>query len=134
MIKESSRKIYRSNNDYILFGVCAGLADYFDIDPTLVRIIFIILAFGGGAGILIYLILALVMPIASGKNEQVSEKNIKEEKMVKKENKKVSFFGVALLTIGGLLLWNHFSPVKVDSEIFWPAIMMAIGLWLVLRG
>ena len=134
---ESSRKIYRSNKDYILWGVCAGLADYFEIDPTLVRIIFIILAFGGGAGIFIYIILALIMPTEQNRKNDYSEKEIEVEKIErkeKKETKKVSFLGIALLVVGGLLLWNQFSPIKIQSEIFWPTVMIALGLWLTLKG
>ena len=48
--------------DKMLFGVCSGLANYFDVDPTIVRVIFAISVFGFGTGVLIYLILALVMP------------------------------------------------------------------------
>ena len=66
-MSEIGKKIYRSKTDYILMGVCAGLADYFEVDPTLVRIIFIILTLGGGAGIAIYIILALIMPLGAKK-------------------------------------------------------------------
>ncbi|MGE0590005.1 MAG: PspC domain-containing protein [Cyclobacteriaceae bacterium] len=45
-----------------LFGVCSGLANYFDVDPTIMRVLFIIAVLGFGSGILIYLILAVVMP------------------------------------------------------------------------
>lgn len=111
-------------------GVCAGLANYFDIDPTLVRIIFIILTFGGGAGILIYIILALIMPLESNKSIEPVDKEIKKEN---KESKRINFFGAALILTGGLLLWNQISPIKIASEIFWPTVMIVIGLWLVLR-
>ncbi|HNP94608.1 MAG TPA: PspC domain-containing protein [Cyclobacteriaceae bacterium] len=45
-----------------LFGVCSGLANYFDVDPTIMRVLFIVAVLGFGSGILIYLILAVVMP------------------------------------------------------------------------
>ncbi|MGE0772495.1 MAG: PspC domain-containing protein [Cyclobacteriaceae bacterium] len=45
-----------------LFGVCSGLANYFDVDPTIMRVLFIVAVLGFGTGILIYLILAVVMP------------------------------------------------------------------------
>lgn len=45
-----------------LLGVCAGLGDYFDLDPTIIRIAFVLFFFFAGGGILLYLILALVMP------------------------------------------------------------------------
>lgn len=137
MKKEVGRKIYRSKRDYLLVGVCAGLANYFEIDPTLVRIIFILLALGGGAGVLIYIILAIIMPLEPKEKNEAFNQEIEGDKMdkkEKKETKRVSFLGVALLVAGGLLLWNHFSPIKIASEIFWPAVMVALGLWLVLKG
>ena len=45
-----------------IFGVCSGLGYYFDMDPTLVRVIFLIAILGFGTGLLLYLILAIVMP------------------------------------------------------------------------
>ncbi len=56
------KKLYRSRNDKMIAGVCAGLADYFGIDPTIVRIIFIILVFAGLGGILVYAILWIITP------------------------------------------------------------------------
>jgi phage shock protein C len=43
-------------------GVCAGLGDYFDIDPTIVRILFVVIAFAGGASLLAYLIMWIIVP------------------------------------------------------------------------
>lgn len=56
------KKLYRSNTDSKLCGVCGGFAEHFDIDPTIIRLIFIFLTLFGGGGVLIYLICALVIP------------------------------------------------------------------------
>ena len=56
------KKLYRSTTTQKLFGVCGGLAEYFDVDPTVVRIIYLLLVLGAGVGILAYLICALIMP------------------------------------------------------------------------
>ena len=56
------KKLYRSRKDKMLGGVAGGLAEYFDIDPTLVRIAFVITLFLGGTGVLAYLILWIVVP------------------------------------------------------------------------
>ena len=55
------KKLQRSNDSKIL-GVCGGLGEYFDIDPTIVRIIFLVALVTFGTGLLLYLVLALVMP------------------------------------------------------------------------
>lgn len=58
------KRLYRSRDDRKLAGVCAGIAEYFGWDPTLVRAGWIVLTLLGGSGILLYLILWLVMPEA----------------------------------------------------------------------
>jgi phage shock protein C len=56
------RKLYRSRKNKILFGVCGGLANYLGVDPTLIRILFVAFAILKGYGIIIYLLLAILMP------------------------------------------------------------------------
>jgi phage shock protein C len=58
-----SRKLYRIPSEGMLGGVCAGLAEYLAIDPTVVRLIFILLFFAGMSGVLIYLIMLLIVPV-----------------------------------------------------------------------
>ena len=57
-----NKKLYRSSTDYKLAGVCGGIGEYFNIDSTLVRLGWIIFSVAGGAGLLAYIIAALVMP------------------------------------------------------------------------
>ena len=57
-----AERLYRSKQDQIIAGVCSGLGDYFDIDPTFIRAIFVVTALAGGAGILAYLVLMIVIP------------------------------------------------------------------------
>ncbi|NDJ53026.1 MAG: PspC domain-containing protein [Chloroflexi bacterium] len=58
------KKLYRSKTDRILGGVCGGLAAYFDIDPMVVRLAFVVLGLVGGGSVLIYLIMWLIVPEA----------------------------------------------------------------------
>ena len=58
----SNKRLYKSTVNCMLCGVCGGIAEYFDIDPTLVRIGWVIGAFAFGCGLLAYLICALIMP------------------------------------------------------------------------
>jgi phage shock protein C len=59
-----AKKLARSSRDKKLGGVCAGLADYFDLDPTIVRVVWLLAVFLGGTGILAYLVLWIVLPLA----------------------------------------------------------------------
>lgn len=56
------KKLYRAKDDRMIAGVCAGLGHYFDIDPTLVRLIWVFLFFSAGLGILAYIICIIVIP------------------------------------------------------------------------
>lgn len=56
------KKLYKSSKNKMIDGVCAGIAEYFNIDPTLVRIGLVLFSAMGGAGILAYIIMAIVMP------------------------------------------------------------------------
>ncbi len=56
------KKLYKSKNDKMLDGVCAGVADYINLDPTVVRVLWALLGACGGGGILLYIICAVVMP------------------------------------------------------------------------
>lgn len=56
------KKIYRSRNDKKLAGVCAGFAEYFGIDPTIVRLLFVFFVLWAGTGLLAYILCALIIP------------------------------------------------------------------------
>ena len=56
------KKLYRLRSDRKLLGVCGGIAAYFSIDPTVVRLLWVLFSLCGGSGLLLYLIAALIMP------------------------------------------------------------------------
>ncbi|NLX62456.1 MAG: PspC domain-containing protein [Tissierellia bacterium] len=56
------KKLYKSNKDKQIAGVCGGIAEYFNIDPTIVRLIWAFISLAYGAGILAYLICAIIIP------------------------------------------------------------------------
>lgn len=63
VINMGGKRLYRTEYEYkMLCGVCGGIAEYFDIDPTLVRVIWVIAAFMGSLGFWAYLICAIIMP------------------------------------------------------------------------
>jgi phage shock protein PspC (stress-responsive transcriptional regulator) len=64
-----SKRLYRSSKDRKLAGVCGGVGEFFDIDPTIIRVLYLICAIFPGfifGGIIIYFILALIIPIDPG--------------------------------------------------------------------
>lgn len=57
-----NKRLYKSRTDRKISGVCGGIANYFDIDPTLVRVAWVLFSLAYGSGIIAYIIFALVMP------------------------------------------------------------------------
>lgn len=57
-----NKKLYKSAYDRKLCGVCAGIANYLNMDPTIIRLIWVLVVFFGGAGIIAYIVCALVIP------------------------------------------------------------------------
>ena len=62
---EEPRKLYRSRSQRMIAGVCGGLADYLNIDATLVRVLFLLLAVFGGTGLVIYIVMWVIVPDVS---------------------------------------------------------------------
>ncbi len=56
------KKLYRSTENRVIAGVCGGIAEYFDIDPTLVRLAWVLFCVLGGSGLLAYIIAAIIIP------------------------------------------------------------------------
>lgn len=59
------RKLQRSTSNKMIAGVCAGIGKYFNLDPTIIRVLYVLMVFFAGFGILLYLILWLVIPSES---------------------------------------------------------------------
>lgn len=62
MESKPERRLYRSSNDRMLAGVAGGLGEYFDVDPVLWRLAFVLLTLFGGSGVLVYIVMAIVIP------------------------------------------------------------------------
>ena len=57
-----NRKLYKSNQNKMIAGVCGGLGEFFDVDPTLIRLLWVIFALAAGSGLLVYIASAIIFP------------------------------------------------------------------------
>jgi phage shock protein PspC (stress-responsive transcriptional regulator) len=148
-----NKKLYRSREDYIVAGVAGGLAQYLEIDPTIVRLVFVALALGGGSGVLIYIVLALVIPREPGEPKQISRsakiretaadvgqrtktlvEEFKEDKEIAREGGRAgSALGISLIILGGLLLVNKLIPIQLAGDWFWPVVLVGLGTYLLVK-
>jgi phage shock protein PspC (stress-responsive transcriptional regulator)/heme/copper-type cytochrome/quinol oxidase subunit 2 len=144
-----SRKLFRDENNKYVGGVCSGLANYFNVDPTIVRVVFLIALFGMGVGFLTYLVLWLAIPSSATKQIGATRKRLMRDT----ENKYIGgvssglgyYFGVNPWIPRILFLipffsfafqWNDFGPWTFPHMLslsFSPgSFIIYIILWLVL--
>jgi phage shock protein C len=62
---EEPRKLYRSRTERMVAGVCGGLAEYFNVDATVIRVLFLVLTLFGGSGLVVYVVMWILVPDAS---------------------------------------------------------------------
>jgi phage shock protein C len=117
----NKRKLYRSDSDRVLFGVCGGLADHFQVDSLLFRIIFLALFFGGGFGLLLYIILAIFVPLKS--DPLASQKEINFNLAL----------GLFLLFLGLAFLASTLLSFNLVFFNFWPLLLIIIALFLLFK-
>ena len=141
--QQSYKKLYRLPKDGKIAGVCAGLADYFVMDVTLLRVVFVVLTLAsGGFGLLLYLILAVVMPtdetrsIASAGKTDFGEnvRNLTEDIRANGSTDKLrNLFGLALVLLGAWLLLVQLFPqwLNMNWDILWPALLILLGILFV---
>jgi phage shock protein C len=138
-------RLYRSRGDRMLFGVAGGMARYLDLDPSLVRIAWVLLVFAGGAGLLLYIVAAIVIPeeplgapaapLAAppeGGTSPTSGSAWSYKAGMERRDRGGSavLIGVVLVVVGGWLLLQRF--VQIDSGLVWPVALLILGGALVL--
>lgn len=129
------KRLYRSNKDRVVAGVCGGLADYFDIDPLLIRIILIILALSGGLGILIYLAAWLIIPRQNSSDDQrETPPTHKERNLSMNRNPSGVVFGILIIILGIGFLLHNYGLFYFKFSLIWPLLLIAIGVKLLIRG
>ncbi|MHB1126994.1 MAG: PspC domain-containing protein [Bacillota bacterium] len=130
------KKIYRSTKDKMLGGVCGGLAEYFCVDPTLIRIVWIVVALAGGVGFLAYLIAWILIPAhpAAETVEHGELVNDCDSSQVSPDrDQRMKLFGFIILGIGAYFLVLEFFP-WVSLTRLWPAVLIIAGLLVVYNG
>lgn len=124
-------------------GVCAGLADYFDVDVTLVRVVFVIVAVAtGGLLVLGYLLLALIVPVRNPSRDASDDSLGEKVQQLSQDmsanngtNRLRNYFGFGLLILGIWLLLQQLFPQYLDLrwEFVWPVLLILAGLLIVGR-
>lgn len=132
-----NKKLARSQKDFILGGVCGGIAEYFEVDSMLIRLITAILIFSG-VGLLIYIFMWIILPI-EGHDDKDHKKTVKLEKdektneyKAKKSNNFREFLGLLLIIIGLLLFLGKI--FYISPEMIGISIMIIVGILLLVTS
>lgn len=154
----NNKTLRRSATNQVIAGVCGGIGEYFEVDPTIIRILFIILGFATGSGIIIYIILWLVIPgptsIAQNPSEATMKEGLKEMESKFNEVKHkieeeigddhqqptnhhtqgTNWLGVGLILIGGWFFLQNFGFFRmVDFGRLWPVIIILAGVYFLVN-
>lgn len=148
-------RLYRSREERVLFGVAGGIAEWLDIDPAIVRIVFALLVLSLGAGILLYLVMALVIPEeplgtpapgpsapgtptpgvtadpatpsgGSWTDARAERRAARRAARGDRDGRGVVIFGAILVIVGAWFLLRRYLPF-LDGEVLGPVLLIAIG-------
>lgn len=157
---QEPKRLYKSTKERMIFGVAGGLADYFEVDPVLIRLVLVLLAFGsGGAVILVYIIAAIIMP---DDTEVLPEDSTPQERTVAERveelghdaakagqragqsvretargaseevrERRRKFAGLFLIGLGGIILAANFGWWWFSWSTWWPVVLIVIGLLII---
>lgn len=142
---QNGKRLVRSQDDKFVAGVASGLAEYFSIDVSIVRLIFVLLAVFGGSGLIIYVVLWIIVPSDSSQattSENIVKENVEELKNRTKDaaefvrspdvkRNKSKIIGYLLLAFGILLIMDFLGVFQF--AVFWPILIIFFGLILLRR-
>lgn len=150
-----NRRLYRCYHDRRIAGVASGLAEYFDVDPTIVRVLWVLSIFFGGVGLLVYIAMAIIVPmepedvVAAAPDTTTGEvagdapvaaptgwhsAPVPHRHATRGNGRTGMFVGIVLILFGALALVDALLPAGVDGRFLWPAFIVGIGTLLVVTA
>lgn len=138
--------LYRSRENRLIGGVAGGIAEYFNIDIAVVRLLWILSIFFAGGGVLAYIVAWIVIPEQPAENVQIYVETAvpheEHESLPRRElspeeerirDRRRSTGGVLLIGLGVLFLAHQLVPVHF-SRFLWPLLLIAVGIFILARG
>jgi phage shock protein C len=156
-----NRRLYRCYHDKRIAGVASGLAEYFDIDPTIVRVLWVLSIFFGGLGLVLYVAMAIIVPLepegvaatsaqATGSTDEADDSTAqapvpapsgwhstpaRHRHAPRGDGHGMTLVGIGLILFGALALVEALLPAWADGGRFlWPAFIVGIGALLVAKA
>lgn len=119
------KKLYRSRKNSMIAGVCGGLGEYLNVDPTIMRLVAVLLVFADGIGLIAYIIAWIIIP----RNPEL------EAEIVTSQKSELSWLlpGLALILIGLIFLLNNLVSWFRFSYL-WPLVLIVLGIFILVRS
>jgi phage shock protein C len=125
------KRLFKSRTNKIIAGVCGGLAEYFDVDPVIMRVLFVLLAFFGGSGLILYIACAIIMPKrmidVAGLEAPVESRSTNARKL----------FGIALIVGGSIILFSNLGLFSflhmwdISWSLVFPILLILLGMAII---
>ncbi|TEB16368.1 DNA-binding transcriptional activator PspC [Pelotomaculum sp. FP] len=140
-------RLYRSRKNKMIAGVAAGMAEYFEVDVTLVRLLWVLSVMLGGSGILVYIIAAVVIPVendrpdipvegareaqgepTAGYQSPGEKKGLRVDSEKRRRNAGLLLIGLGIIFLVGQTVPHYF------LRFSWPLLIIALGIYILLHG
>jgi phage shock protein C len=119
------RKLYRSRTKSMIAGVCGGLGEYLNLDPTILRIVAVLLIFAKGIGVLAYVVVWVIVPRRPDAEPEAAAP-------AKSETSRL-LPGLLLIAVGLVFLLNNLVP-WFGFDYLWPVLLIVLGAALLLKA
>jgi len=127
--------LYKSSNNKVLAGVCGGIGEYFAIDTVIIRLLWVVFTLMGGAGLIAYIIAAIIIPERN--SNQTFEENYagyEEHNSESKGNHRNStlVLGIILILFGAFVFLKDFIP-WIPRDMIWAVILIGLGIFFIVK-
>ena len=125
------KRLFKSRTNKIIAGVCGGLAEYFDVDPVIMRVLFVLLAFFGGSGFILYIACAIIMP------KRVIDMAGLEAPVESRSTNARKLFGIALIIGGAIVLFSNLGLFSflhmwdISWSLVFPILLILLGMAII---
>jgi phage shock protein C len=140
------KRLYRSRKNKMIAGVCGGIAEHFEVDPVLVRIIAVLFFFAGGAAFIAYILGIIIIPLQPFEgtlSNEATAQNAPTQTLPGNSGPIGSLIiGIILILFGAHFLLRNIPFISyyywrvwdIGWSFFWPSVLIIIGLLVILRG
>lgn len=138
-----AKQLYRSKHNRLVSGVCGGIAEYLDMDPTLIRLVWVIITMMGGIGFIAYLVSVVIIPenpygshvhgVEKTPENDVTatEYHAHRPEGISRKNRILA--GVFFIGLGIIFFMEQYF-YWMDFEKLWPLLLIVLGVYIIYRG